>query len=87
MNAHARGMSDKNIIKPEWLSINDSSIYSGLSGRCLQNYVADKLVVAAHVKRPGATRGRTLIERKSLDDLIRRSIGEKATIAMNSKQK
>jgi len=57
-------------IERRWLTIEGAAIYSGLSGRTIQNYVKDGLVRSSNVITPGATRGRRLIDRESLDKFI-----------------
>lgn len=76
----------ENSISANWLTLKAASIYSGLSTRLIQDYVKDGLVVSSHVTKPGARRGRTLIELPSLDAFIRRGVGGKANINLNSRK-
>jgi len=71
-------------IRASWLTLQAAAIYSGLSLRLIQDYVKAGLVVASHVTKPGARRGRTLIEVASLERFIREGIGGKANITLNS---
>lgn len=66
-----------------WLTIKAAAIYSGLSTRLIQDYVREGLVLASHVTKPGASRGRTLVELASLDAFIREGVGGKAPLKMN----
>jgi len=58
-----------------WLTFQDSPAYCGLSLRCLQNYEKAGLIKVANIIQPGATRGRKLICRESLDALIESHVG------------
>lgn len=71
-------------IRAGWLTLQAAATYSGLSLRLIQDYVKDGLVVASHVTKPGASRGRTLVELASLERFIREGIGGKAAIRLNS---
>ena len=65
---------------PTWLTINGAARYSGLSGRLLQEAIRENLVVSSLVTRPGAKRGRRLINRESLDAWIEAGIGSKSDL-------
>ena len=56
-----------------------------MSGRLVEEYAKDGLIRSSNVKRPGATRGRVLIDMWSLFDFIEKGINEPpAKLAMNS---
>lgn len=75
-------------IEPRWLTYEGAERYSGLNKRTLQNYVKDGHVRSSNVKQPGATRGRRLIDRQSLDEFIEGGISEPPTdLAMNRKKR
>ncbi len=61
---------------PRWLNLKAASRYSGLSLRLLQDYVRLGFVVSYLAKRPGAARGRRLIDRLSLDRFIQTGSAE-----------
>jgi hypothetical protein len=62
-------MSQK-ILQPRWLSYQGASDYCSLSARDIQELVKLKLVRSKNVLKPGATRGRRVIDRLSLDEFI-----------------
>jgi len=66
--------------KAAWLTVPAGAVYSGLSGRLLQNAIAAGLVRSSIVKMPNAKRGRRLIERASLDRWIEQGVGERADL-------
>lgn len=72
-----------NLIAPRWLTFEGASQYSGLSVRLLQDHVKAGHITAANVIAPGATRGRRLLCRHSLDSFIEQGIGKVSTLAMN----
>jgi hypothetical protein len=76
----------ENSISAKWVTIKAACLYSGLSIRLIQDYVKDGIVVSSHVTKPGARRGRTLIELSSFDEFIRNGIGGKAEISLNLKK-
>lgn len=65
---------------PRWLTYQAAPEYCGLSARTLRNYEAAGILRVANVIIPGSKRGRRLIDRKSLDDLIEASFGQKTTV-------
>lgn len=81
------GMKTKQDIPPKWLSLKSASVYSGLSVRLLQDHVRAGRILASNVIAPGATRGRRLVFRESLDALIEEGIGRVATLKMNDEPK
>ena len=77
-------MKENNSIQARWLTLQDASTYCGLSVRLLQDHIRNGLVVASNVIAPGATRGRRLICRESLDAFIEEGIGKVSELKMNS---
>ena len=55
---------------PRWATIKRAAEYSGLSERHLYNAIADGLIRSSLVKRPNASRGRRLVDLRSLDAWI-----------------
>jgi hypothetical protein len=71
-------------IAPAWLTFEGGSQYSGLSIRTLQNYAAANYIRTSNVIAPGATRGRRLIDRASLDEFLEAGVGAPpAVLVMN----
>ena len=62
-------------ILPKALTFQSASPYSGLSGGTLRNYEKAGLITVYNVIIPGQTRGRKLIDRQSLDDLLEGNTG------------
>lgn len=72
-------------ITPRWLTYEQAAIYSGLGTRVLENHVRAGFIRSSNACAPGASRGRRLIDRLSLDAFIEAGIGKPATVlAMNS---
>ena len=80
-------MNPKDPITPRWLTLEGAARYCGVSSRTIENYIKDGLIVSANVIRPGASRGRRLVDRCSLDSFIEQFIGMKCEIAMNRQKK
>lgn len=76
-------MTAQNDIEPRWLTYKQASLYSSLSVRLLQNYTKDGHIRTSNIIAPGATRGRRLISRESLDSLIEAGIDRVANLSMN----
>jgi hypothetical protein len=76
-------MNPSEPITPRWLTLKGAARYSGLSERTIVNYIKDGLIVSSNVIRPGASRGRRLVDRISLDAFIEAQIGKTCEIAMN----
>jgi len=74
-------------VTPRWLTLERAAKYTGLSQRTIANYIKDGLIISANVIRPGATRGRRLVDRYSLDSFIESQIGRACEIAMNRYRK
>jgi excisionase family DNA binding protein len=79
-------MNHDQTLAPRWLTLEGAAKYTGLSQRTIENYIKDGLIISANVMRPGASRGRRLVERPSLDAFIEQFIGMKCEIAMNSQK-
>jgi len=79
-------MRDNQTILPRWLTLEGAAKYTGLSQRTIENYIKDGLIISANVMRPGASRGRRLVERPSIDAFIEQCIGRKCEIEMNRKK-
>jgi len=73
-----------NDITPRWLTYEKAEIYSGLGTRVLQNHVKAGFIRSSNAVAPGATRGRRLIDRESLDAFIEAGVGGKTELAMNA---
>jgi len=63
---------------PEWLTVPAASHYSGLSRTVLYRHIDAKTLVTSTVKLPGCRRGRLLIKRASIDELIEGGIGDRS---------
>jgi hypothetical protein len=73
-------------ISPRWASWEDASIYSGLSIGTLKNSVAAGQLITSNVVIKGNSRGRRLVDLRSLDALIEEGISRPPSeIAMNRK--
>ncbi|MDA7656400.1 helix-turn-helix domain-containing protein [Akkermansiaceae bacterium] len=59
---------------PKWATLKKAAEYSGLSERHLYNAIADGLIRSSLVKRPNASRGRRLIDLRSLDSWIEKGL-------------
>ncbi len=64
---------------PRWFTLQSAARYCGLSIRTLQNYEAAGLLKTRNIIQPGATRGRKLIDRIELDELIESGSNVKTT--------
>lgn len=63
-------------LQPRWVTIEGAARYCGLSKPLLEVYCAKKLVRSSNMKQPGMSRGRRLIDLRSLDELIERNVDE-----------
>lgn len=72
-------------ILPGWLTYQTAPKYCGLSARTLLNYENAGLIRVANIIQPGSRRGRKLIDRESLDNLLEASIGKKTLVAICQK--
>jgi len=59
-----------NVQGPRWATLKQAASYSGLSDRHLYTLIGDGLIRSSLVKRPNASRGRRLVDLRSLDDWI-----------------
>ena len=55
---------------PKCLTFQTAAPYAGVSLRTLQNWEKAGLLTVYNILQPGATRGRKLIDREKLDQLI-----------------
>lgn len=77
-----------NHITPRWLTYEQAAIYSGLGTRVLENHVRAGFIRSSNACAPGASRGRRLIDRLSLDLFIEAGVGKApAALAMNANRK
>lgn len=66
-----------------WLSIKQSGLYSGITGRTLRNWEATGSLKFYRIIQPGATRGTIRIDRLELDALIEKSVAPPSILKMN----
>jgi hypothetical protein len=75
-------------VTPHWLTYEQAAIYSGLGIRVLQNHVRAGFIRSSNACAPGASKGRRLLERASIDAFIEAGVGKPpAELAMNAKRK
>jgi len=74
-------------IVPRWLTLKGAAIHTGLSERTIENHVRANLVISSNVVMPGATRGRRLVERESLDAFIEQWISGNTDLAINRRRR
>ena len=53
-----------------WATLGEAAHYCGLTKRTIYNLIGDGLIRSSLVKRPNASRGRRLVDLRSLDDWI-----------------
>jgi hypothetical protein len=63
-------MSSTDTTQKRWATLRQASRYCGLSERHLQNLISEELIASSLVKRPDASRGRRLVDLRSLDAWI-----------------
>lgn len=63
-----------------WASIRDAATYSGLAERTIEVLIRDNLILSACPKRKGASRGRRLIDLRSLNEWIESGVGKKSEV-------
>jgi hypothetical protein len=68
---------------PRWLTLELSSKYLSFGRSHLEVLIKEKLIISKNVRLPGASRGRRLIDRLSLDAFIEGSGDEPAALGMN----
>ncbi|MGC6458417.1 MAG: helix-turn-helix domain-containing protein [Akkermansiaceae bacterium] len=56
--------------RPKWATLREAAHYCGLTQRTIYNLIGDGLIRSSLVKRPNASRGRRLIDLRSLDAWI-----------------
>lgn len=71
---------------PKTLTFQQASYYTGLSVETLENYARADLITVSNLILPGATRGRKLIVRESLDLLIESCVGVPTTAVICPKK-
>lgn len=76
-------MNHDQTLAPRWLTLEGAAKYTGLSQRTIENYIKYGLIISANVMRPGASRGRRLVERPSLDAFIEQFIGMSSSIGLH----
>lgn len=59
-----------------WAPLSIAARYCGLSERHLQTLISERLIASSLVKRPGASRGRRLVDLRSLDEWIETGLFE-----------
>ena len=69
-----------NALEPRWAPLQGAAHYSGLSQRLIEIAVRDGLIRSALARRPGASRGRRLVDLRSLDAWIEQGLGEKCDL-------
>jgi hypothetical protein len=62
-------------LTPKWLTLEQAQQYCGLNARTIQNHIKAGLIRSANVTAPGASRGRRLVDRVSLDEFIEGHVG------------
>jgi hypothetical protein len=62
-------------ISPRWATYLQSSKYSGLSTRLLEELVKDGVITSSLARRPGRARGIRLLDLRSIDAYIATGIG------------
>lgn len=62
--------------EPAWFTVAGASHYSGLSRSLIYRHLDEGNLVTSTVKLPGCRRGRRLIQKLSLDQLIEAGIGD-----------
>lgn len=83
------GIAEKTMpVEAKWMNYQVAAHYSGLSAALIEDLALSGEIVSSNVIRAGATRGRRLISRESLDAFIEAGIHRaKAELAMNSNRK
>lgn len=72
-------------VEAKWMNYQVAAHYSGLSAALIEDLALSGEIVTANVVRTGATRGRRLVSRESLDAFIEAGISRpKAELAMNA---
>ena len=53
-----------------WATLNEAAHYCGLTPRTIYNLIGDGLIRSSLAKRPNASRGRRLVDLRSLENWI-----------------
>ena len=80
-------MENTPLHKPRWATISEAAHYCGLTQRTLYNLIGDGLIRSSHPKRPNASRGRRLVDLRSLDDWIESGLMQMGPAPCNRNQK
>ena len=71
-------------MSPRWLSLEAASNYSGVSKRLVEIWRDKGFIKSANITMPGATRGRRVFDRLSIDSYIEAFVGAPVSkIGMN----
>lgn len=73
----------KHDIEPRWLTYELAAKYCSLSPRTLETFVSQGLIATGNPRQIGASQGRRLIDRLSLDAFIEGSGDNPAELVMN----
>ena len=69
-----------------WATLSEAAHYCGLTQRTLYNLIGDGLIRSSLVKRPNASRGRRLVDLRSLDDWIEKGLMQVGPAPCNPNQ-
>lgn len=72
-------------LQPRWLSYESAAAYSSFCSGHLERLAKAGLIKSHNVRMPGASRGRRVIDRHSLDSYIESSGDDPSPIVMNRK--
>ena len=70
-------------IQPRWLSVSDAAKYSSFCERHIRKLCSKGVVQSKNVKLEGASKGRRVIDRLSLDRFIEESESGPSELAVN----
>ena len=74
-------------VTPRWLTFQQAAKYTGVCQRTLENWEKAKCFKVSRPKMPGKSKGRTLVDRLSLDAFIESFIdAPPQVIAMNAQK-
>ena len=63
--------------EPRWLTFKAGAVYASVSVRTIENWNAAGAIKTTNIIRPGATRGKRLVCRQSLDRMLEQGVGVK----------